>query len=58
VVVTIGLLSAMYDEKSLHKEVAPRLLELGAAIGGLLEGGDGEFFSNRMERKAASGGNT
>ena len=30
VVVTIGLLSAMYDEKRLHKEVAPRLLELSA----------------------------
>ena len=26
VVVTIGLLSAMYDEKRLHKEVAPRML--------------------------------
>ena len=30
VVVTIGLLSAMYDEKRLHKEVAPRILELSA----------------------------
>jgi DNA-binding IclR family transcriptional regulator len=52
VVVTIGLLSAMYDEKRLHKEVAPRLLELSVAIGGMLEGADGELFSNRMERKA------
>ena len=52
VVVTIGLLSAMYDEKRLHKEVAPRLLELGAAVGSLLEGADGELFSNRPERKA------
>src|SRR4030081_1674005 len=51
VVVTIGLLSAMYDEKRLHKEVAPRLLELGAAVGSLLEGADGELFSNRLERK-------
>jgi hypothetical protein len=51
VVVTIGLLSAMYDEKRLHNEVAPRLLELGVAIGSLLEGADGELFSNRMERK-------
>ena len=33
VVVTIGLLSAMYDEKRLHREVAPQMLELGAAIG-------------------------
>ncbi len=40
VVVTIGLLSAMYDEKRLHKEVAPRILELSAAIGGLLEGAE------------------
>jgi hypothetical protein len=52
VVVTIGLLSAMYDEKRLHTEVAPRLLALGAAIGSLLEGADGEFFSNRLEAKA------
>jgi len=51
VVVTIGLLSAMYDEKRLHKEVAPRLLELGAAIGSMLEGADGDIFSNRLERK-------
>ena len=51
VVVTIGLLSAMYDEKRLHKEVAPRMLDLGAAIGGLLEGADGDIFTNRLERK-------
>jgi DNA-binding IclR family transcriptional regulator len=47
VVVTIGLLAAMYDEKRLHKEVAPRILELSAAIGGLLEGADGELFGDR-----------
>ena len=51
VVVTIGLLSVMYDEKRLHKEVAPRLLELSVAVGGLLEGADGDIFSNRIERK-------
>jgi hypothetical protein len=51
VVVTIGLLSAMYDEKRLHKEVAPRLLELSVAIGGVLEGADGELFDDRIERK-------
>jgi hypothetical protein len=52
VVVTIGLLSAMYDDKRLHKEVAPQMRQLGAAVGGLLEGADGELFSNRLERKA------
>jgi hypothetical protein len=51
VVVTIGLLSAMYDEKRLHKEVAPKLLELSAAIGGMLEGADGELFNNRAQSK-------
>ena len=51
VVTTIGLLSAMYDEKRLHREVAPRMLELGAAVGSLLEGADGDIFSNRVERK-------
>ena len=52
VVVTIGLLSAMYDEKRLHKEVAPRILELSAAIGGLLDGDDGELFGNHPQGKA------
>jgi DNA-binding IclR family transcriptional regulator len=51
VVVTIGLLSAMFDEKRLHKEAAPLMLELGAAIGGLLEGGESDIFTSRMERK-------
>ncbi|MFL6827679.1 MAG: IclR family transcriptional regulator [Bradyrhizobium sp.] len=51
VVVTIGLLSAMYDENRLHQEVAPRILQLSAAIGGLLEGADGELFSDRAPRK-------
>jgi len=55
VVVTIGLLSAMFDEKRLHKEVAPRLLELSVAVGDLLEGADGDIFTNRMERKNATG---
>jgi DNA-binding IclR family transcriptional regulator len=51
VVVTIGLLAAMYDEKRLHKEVAPKLLELSAAIGSMIDGADGELFSDRVERK-------
>ena len=42
----------MFDEKRLHREVAPVMLELGAAIGGLLEGADGDIFTNRLERKA------
>jgi DNA-binding IclR family transcriptional regulator len=53
VVVTIGLLSAMYDEKRLHKEVAPRILQLSAGIGALLEGTDGELFSDRGQVKPA-----
>ncbi len=51
VVVTIGLLSAMYDEKRLHHEVAPRLLELGAVVGAMLEGADGGIFSGRVQNK-------
>ncbi|MDR3467583.1 MAG: IclR family transcriptional regulator [Xanthobacteraceae bacterium] len=31
-VITIGLLSAMYDERRLREEVAPRLLQLSAAV--------------------------
>jgi DNA-binding IclR family transcriptional regulator len=51
VVVTIGLLSAMYDEARLHAEVAPPMVELGRSVGGLLEGAEGDFFNNRLERK-------
>ena len=61
VVVTIGLLSAMFDEKRLHREVAPQMIELGVAVGGLLEGAEGDLFQNRLERKALpvrSGNNT
>jgi DNA-binding IclR family transcriptional regulator len=52
VVVTIGLLSAMYGEQRLHREVAPQLLELGGAIGSLLEGADAELFGDRLRKKA------
>ncbi len=55
VVVTIGLLSAMYDEERLHREVAPPMLELGVAVSGLLEGADGDVFSNRIERSVLPG---
>jgi len=51
VVVTIGLLSAMFDEKRLHREVAPLMIELGVAVGGLLEGAEGDIFHNRLDRK-------
>src|SRR6202008_1098346 len=51
VVVTIGLLSAMFDEKRLHKEVAPQMIEVGVAVGGLLEGAEGDLFQNRLDRK-------
>src|SRR6201995_5220839 len=37
VVVTIGLLSVMFDEKRLHREVAPKMRELSAAVGSLIE---------------------
>ena len=51
VVATIGLLSAMYDEKRLHKEVAPKLLELGAALGDMLGSAGDDVFNSRLERK-------
>jgi hypothetical protein len=50
VVVTIGLLSAMFDEARLHREVAPRMVELGVAVGSLLDGTEADIF-NRMESK-------
>jgi DNA-binding IclR family transcriptional regulator len=51
VVVTIGLLAAMYDEKRLHSEVAPPMRELAAAVGSLFENAEGDLFNNRQERK-------
>jgi hypothetical protein len=53
VVVTIGLLSAMYDEKRLHKEVAPRLPKLGAAIGSMVDGLDGDLQQSAGEESAS-----
>ena len=32
VVVTIGLLSNIYDEMRLHRDVAPKILELGVSV--------------------------
>jgi DNA-binding IclR family transcriptional regulator len=54
VVVTIGLLSAMYDEKRLHEQVAPPMIQLAAAVGALLEGGDGGIFNGRLESRPLS----
>jgi len=54
VVVTIGLLSAMYDEKRLHEQVAPPMIQLAAAVGALLEGTDGGIFNGRLEPKPLS----
>jgi DNA-binding IclR family transcriptional regulator len=51
VVITIGLLSAMYDEQRLHAEVAPLMVELGRSLGSLLEGAEGDVFNNRISRK-------
>jgi DNA-binding IclR family transcriptional regulator len=53
VVVTIGLLSAMYDEARLHREVAPLMLELGTAISGMLDNADGELFHTRLQDRPA-----
>jgi DNA-binding IclR family transcriptional regulator len=54
VVVTIGLLSAMFDETRLHKEVAVPMIELARTIGSLLDAGETDVFSNRMERRPLS----
>ncbi|MCK1383515.1 helix-turn-helix domain-containing protein [Bradyrhizobium sp. 21] len=51
VVITIGLLSAMYDEQRLHAEVAPLMVALGRSLGSLIEGADGDVFNNRISRK-------
>ena len=53
VVVTIGLLSNIYDEMRLHKDVAPRLLELSVSIRSLLEDGESALFSQRAQAAPA-----
>ena len=52
VVVTIGLLSNIYDEMRLHRDVAPRLLELSVSIKGLLEDGESTLFAQRTQSGA------
>jgi len=51
VVLTIGLLSAMYDEQRLHDEVAAPMLELGRSVEALLQGAEADAFNGRIERK-------
>jgi DNA-binding IclR family transcriptional regulator len=47
VVVTIGLLSNVYDEMRLHSDVAPKLLELSVSIRAMLEDGESALFGKR-----------
>jgi DNA-binding IclR family transcriptional regulator len=45
VVVTIGLLSAMYDEARLHDEVAPILMKLSGAVAAMVQNADSGLTS-------------
>ena len=49
VAVTIGLLSAMYDEQRMHEEVGPHLLKLGADISKLIQNADIGFYDDGSE---------
>ncbi|EHR02709.1 MULTISPECIES: IclR family transcriptional regulator [unclassified Bradyrhizobium] len=51
VVITIGLLSSMYDEERLHAEVAPLMVALGRSLGSLMDGAEGDVFNARIPRK-------
>ena len=51
VVITIGLLSSMYDEQRLHAEVAPLMVALGRSLGSLMDGAEGDVFNARIPRK-------
>src|SRR3954454_6434865 len=51
VVLTIGLLSEMYDEQRLHEKVAEPMRDLGRSVTALLQGAEADVFNNRMERK-------
>jgi DNA-binding IclR family transcriptional regulator len=52
VVVTIGLLSNIFDEIRLHRDVAPRILELSESIRSLLEDGESAPFAQRAQNGA------
>jgi DNA-binding IclR family transcriptional regulator len=54
VVVTIGLLSAMFSEQRLHDEVAPRLLELSRVVGNVVANAEGDIFSARVQGRPVS----
>ncbi|ABD88640.1 IclR family transcriptional regulator [Rhodopseudomonas palustris] len=49
VVVTIGLLSAMYDEQRMHDEVGPELKKLAASISTLIQNAEGGLYDNGSE---------
>ena len=54
VVVTIGLLSAMFDEKRLHaRGRAAAACSSAPPIGSLIEDAEGDFFASRLGQKAA-----
>lgn len=46
-VITFGVLSAMYDERRLHKELAPQLLDVAASISRMSDSVEGELLVTR-----------
>lgn len=54
VVLTIGLLAAMYDEERLHAEVAQPLLELGRSVAAMIEAAEGRFDDGNARSKTSS----
>lgn len=58
VVVTIGLLSAMYDEARLHAEVAPQLLDLGRTVDAILGNAEGDVFGSHDPARAVQAATT
>lgn len=43
-VITVGVIAAMYDEKRLHRELAPQLLQVAAEISRMSDSFDGELL--------------
>lgn len=54
VVVTIGLLAAMYDEQRLHDEVAPLLLKLSGVVGSLVTNAESGLYNAAIVQKTGS----
>jgi hypothetical protein len=51
----MGRRSERLSKQGMHREVAPKMRELGVAVGRLIENAEGVFFQQPHARKTAAG---